>query len=51
MFPAWLEHEVRPGKPTPDYPRISMAMNIKILQYRDDKYAWMKRDAEDNSDD
>ena len=38
MFPAWLEHEVRPGKPTPDYPRISMAMNIKILQMGEDKY-------------
>ena len=38
MFPAWLEHEVKPGKPTPDYPRISMAMNIKILQMGEDKY-------------
>lgn len=35
MFPTWLEHHVRPGKPTPNYPRISIAMNIKMQRYGD----------------
>lgn len=50
MFPAWLEHEVRPGKPTPDYPRISMAMNIKILQMGDEKYRDKSSDPEMHDD-
>lgn len=36
MFPAYLEHEVRPGKPTPNYPRMTLAMNIKVKQYGKD---------------
>ena len=35
MFPTWLEHEVKPGKPTPDYPRISIAMNFRLETYGD----------------
>ena len=50
MFPAWLEHEVRPGRPTPDYPRISMAMNIKILQMGEDKYRDKSSDPEMHDD-
>ena len=46
MFPSWLEHEVRPGRPTPDYPRISMAMNIKILQMGEDRYRDKSSDPE-----
>ena len=33
MFPTWLEHEVKPGKPTPNYPRISIALNFKLESY------------------
>tara|TARA_B100000085_G_scaffold284852_1_gene319040 strand:+ start:1221 stop:1889 length:669 start_codon:yes stop_codon:yes gene_type:complete len=33
MFPAWLQHEVRPGPPTPNNPRITIAFNITIEQY------------------
>ncbi len=33
MFPPYLEHEVRKGKPTPDYPRITMSFNIEVLKY------------------
>ena len=50
MFPAWLEHEVRPGRPTPDYPRISMAMNIKILQMGEDRYRDKSSDPEMHDD-
>ncbi len=35
MFPCYLEHEVRPGKPTPNYPRVTVAMNISVLNYGD----------------
>lgn len=31
MFPAYLEHEVRPGPPTPGNPRITISFNIKVL--------------------
>lgn len=33
MFPSYLSHEVKPGKATPDYPRISIAFNLKVLYY------------------
>jgi len=33
MFPSYLSHEVNPGKATPDYPRISIAFNIRVLYY------------------
>ena len=33
MFPAYLEHEIKPGKPTPNYPRMTLAMNIKVTRY------------------
>ena len=33
MFPTWLEHEVGRGKPTPNYPRISIALNFKLEEY------------------
>ena len=37
MFPSYLSHEVRPGKPTPDYPRISIAFNFRVLYYESKK--------------
>ena len=36
MFPCWLEHEVRPGKRTPDYPRVSVALNINVKEFGPD---------------
>jgi len=33
MFPSWLEHEVKAGPPTPDYPRITLSFNIKMHRY------------------
>jgi hypothetical protein len=33
MFPSYLRHSVEPSPSTPDYPRITIAMNIKILEY------------------
>ena len=33
MFPTWVEHEVRRGKPTPNSPRISIALNFRIEEY------------------
>lgn len=37
MFPAYLEHEVKPGKPTPEYPRITMSFNIRIESFGDEE--------------
>lgn len=31
MFPAYLEHEVRPSPPTPGNPRITISFNIKVV--------------------
>ena len=36
MFPSYLEHEVRPAPPTPEYPRITISFNIKIHKFGDD---------------
>jgi hypothetical protein len=33
MFPSYLRHSVAPSPKTPDYPRITIAMNISILEY------------------
>ena len=33
MFPSYLEHFVPKGPPTPDYPRITIAFNLKVLKY------------------
>ena len=33
MFPSYLIHSVEPSPPTPDYPRITIAMNIRVLEY------------------
>jgi hypothetical protein len=33
MFPSYLIHSVEPSPPTPDYPRITIAMNIRVLDY------------------
>ena len=30
MIPAYLEHEVNPGQPTPDYPRITISFNLRV---------------------
>tara|TARA_B100000073_G_scaffold109886_1_gene88588 strand:- start:234 stop:869 length:636 start_codon:yes stop_codon:yes gene_type:complete len=33
MFPSYLTHFVKPGKPTPEYPRITIAFNLNIQKY------------------
>ena len=33
MFPNHLEHEVKAGIPTPEYPRITISFNIEVLKY------------------
>jgi hypothetical protein len=33
MFPSYLTHSVEPSHPTPNYPRITIAMNIRVLEY------------------
>ena len=33
MFPVYLEHEVKPGPPTPEYPRITISFNIRITKF------------------
>ena len=30
MFPSYLEHEVKAGKPTPNNPRITISFNLKL---------------------
>lgn len=34
MFPSYMTHCVQPGKPTPDYPRITIAFNFRVLDYQ-----------------
>ena len=31
MFPSYLEHEVKSGRPTPDNPRITISFNLKLF--------------------
>lgn len=38
MFPSYLTHCVQPGKPTPDYPRITIAFNFRVLDYQGKMY-------------
>lgn len=38
MFPSYLSHCVKPGKPTPDYPRITIAFNFRVLEYEGEMY-------------
>jgi hypothetical protein len=38
MFPSYLQHSVEPSTETPDYPRITIALNIKVLEYGDTGY-------------
>lgn len=33
MFPSYLGHEVKPGQPTPNYPRITISFNISVRRY------------------
>lgn len=33
MFPAYLSHEVKACPPTPDYPRITIATNIRVMSF------------------
>lgn len=33
MFPSYLQHHVPKSPPTPDYPRISIAMNLQVIKY------------------
>lgn len=37
MFPSYLQHYVKPSKPTPDYPRITIAFNLQLLRYGNEK--------------
>ena len=36
MIPAYLEHEVNPGPPTPDYPRITISFNVCVTDIEED---------------
>lgn len=36
MFPSYLEHEVKAGPETPDYPRITVSFNMRIMKYGDE---------------
>ena len=38
MFPSYLEHEVKAGKPTPNNPRITISFNLKLYLMEDDNY-------------
>ena len=38
MFPSYLQHSVEPSTETPDYPRITIALNIKVLEYGDTRH-------------
>jgi len=38
MFPSYLAHSVKPGKATPDYPRITIAFNFRVLDYQGEMY-------------
>ena len=38
MFPSYLEHEVKAGKPTPNNPRITISFNLKLYLMEDDDY-------------
>ena len=33
MFPAYLSHEVKASPATPDYPRITLATNVRVMNY------------------
>lgn len=33
MFPSYLEHLVLPSEPSPNYPRITVSMNVEIMNY------------------
>ena len=33
MFPIYLEHEVKSGPPTPEYPRMTISFNIRITKF------------------
>ena len=33
MFPNYLLHEVKAGLATPEYPRITVSFNIRMLKY------------------
>ena len=33
MIPTYLEHEVKSGPRTPDYPRITVSFNLTVLKY------------------
>lgn len=33
MFPSYLQHYVPKGNPTPDYPRVTVAINLEVLKY------------------
>jgi hypothetical protein len=35
MFPSYLKHSVEPCANTEDYPRITIAMNIRMIKYGD----------------
>lgn len=33
VFPSHLDHFVRPSQPTPDYPRITIAFNLRVMTH------------------
>jgi len=33
MFPSYLKHSVYPSPHTPDYPRITIALNLQVIKY------------------
>ena len=35
MFPSYLDHYVKPSKPTPDNPRITISLNFAVIDYGD----------------
>ena len=39
MFPSYLRHCVYPSPSTPDYPRITISMNFKVLEYDEEVFS------------
>ena len=39
MFPSYLQHFVPKGEPTLDNPRITIAFNLKVLEYGNSRRA------------
>ena len=37
MFPSYMPHEVKIGKPTPEYPRITISFNLQLMSYGENR--------------